>query len=118
MLTLSAVVNGNCHVVTLPHPRDWAVNAERQHASRTALAGNVIHQTAMKDVSAARPTFEGPVPEAQALVLRQLDQLTAIGYLADGEHLYESVFDAQVTPSDIVGCMQVRITFFIIREVL
>ena len=118
MIRVFANISGTAYDALLPTPPGWGVNAERPRAARQTLAGNVIHQVAMKDISTAEVNYSNHVLYSESSKIESIDALGTSCFLCDGYHLYEAIIDAKITNSSMPGKKLLNIKFNVIRKIL
>lgn len=109
--------NNTKYFAQVHRPVGWGVNPTRPTSSRLALDGHTIHQTGDKDWSTAAPSVVVEVANATAAQIDAMDKALSTVFLADGDHVYEAIIDAQIT--DLEGRKKsVNLNFEIVRRVL
>jgi hypothetical protein len=117
-ITVVATVGGVLLRADLPWSSGWLVSIDRPMAEFQALAGNVVRQGAAKDDSRGVATYSAMVEEAQADLLKRIDDGASSVILSDSVSLYEAQMDAKVRPEVRGGRRSVQAEFRIIRRIL
>lgn len=102
----------------LPWVTTWRVKKTRPTSERQNLSGGMIRQSGTKADSTGTASYEGPVPEADAIKLRTIDEDYASCFLADGLHLYEAEIDCEIGNTVRGGKVQVSMGVKIVRQIL
>lgn len=116
-LSFTGIDGTAIHFAQIRRPKGWGVNPERLHASRIALDGHAIHQTAGKDYSTAEVSVSTEDTAAVGDKIAALDMAVTTAFVSDGEHVYEAIFDAKVT--DLEGRRKaITVSLSIVRKVI
>lgn len=117
MIHIFGTVSGTHYHAVLPWSLSWSVNNPRQQATRIALGGNEIQQTAAKSTSAGTARYSFDVPTDQAAIVDRLDYAASECVVSDGEKAWVATLDSQLLPTNTFGKTNLTVNFRIIRRI-
>lgn len=117
-LELFGKTGSTLYHATIPFDGQFAFQFVRPSAEKTSIVGNVIRQSAAKDVSTGTASYSWWVPTAQADILYDMDFALDEAYLSFNGQVFLVEFDAFVRDMTKNGKRLVDITFKVVSQIL
>jgi len=118
MLELFGKAGSTVYHATIPFDGQFAFNFVRPSAERVSIVGNVIRQSATKDVSTGTASYSFWIPTSEADTLYDMDFALDDAYLSFNGQVFLVEFDAFVRDMTKNGKRLVDITFKVVSQII
>lgn len=118
MIRVFSLVSGRAFDIELPYAAGFSLAAERPHAKRRALAGNMIHQTEEKDQSGLAGSYSQSIPNSQADEIEALDFAASSAFMTFQGSVYQVVLDVRPSTTERDDRRKISVTFNVVRKIL